>query len=94
MKVIGRNVLIDFGSKHAEVSSQINSWLCEVEDAQWQSPTDLKRRFPQASILSESRVIFNLKGNHFRLETKVSYVAKVILVKRMGTHAEYSKWYL
>jgi mRNA interferase HigB len=94
MKVIARNVLDDFGRKHADIASQINSWLCEVEDAQWQSPADLKRRYPHASILSENRVIFNLKGNRYRLEAKVGYVAKIILVKRMGTHAEYSKWNL
>jgi mRNA interferase HigB len=94
MKVIGRNVLDDFGRKHADVSSQINSWLCEVEDAQWQSPADLKRRYPHASILPENRVVFNLKGNRYRLEVKVSYSAKIVFVKQMGTHAEYSKWNL
>ena len=94
MKVVGRNVLDDFGQTHADVSSQINSWLCEVEDAQWQSPADLKRRYPHASILSDNRVIFNLKGNNYRLETKISYALKIVFVKRMGTHAEYSKWKL
>lgn len=49
-------------------------------------------RFPHASILSENRVIFNIKGNRYRLEVKVSYVAQVIFIKRIGTHAEYSKW--
>jgi len=94
MKVIGRNMLDDFGRKHADIAPQINSWLCEVEDAQWQNPTDLKRRYPHASILSENRVVFNLKGNRYRLEAKVSYGAKIIFVRRMGTHAEYSKWNL
>ena len=92
MKVVGRNVLDDFGRRHADVSSQINSWLCEVEDAKWQSPTELKRRFPYASILSDNRVIFNLKGNNYRLEAKISYECQIVFVKRMGTHAEYSKW--
>jgi mRNA interferase HigB len=94
MKVVGRNVLDEFGQTHADVSSQINSWLCEVEDAKWQSPADLKRRYPHASILSDNRVIFNLKGNHYRLETKISYTMQIVFLKRMGTHAEYSKWKL
>jgi mRNA interferase HigB len=92
MKVIGRNVLDDFGRKHADIASQIDSWLCEVEEAQWQSPADLKRTYPHASILSGNRVVFNLKGNRYRLETKINYTTKIIFVKRMGTHAEYSKW--
>jgi len=94
MKVVGRGVLDEFGRKHADVTSQINSWLSEVEDAQWQSPADLKRRYPHASILSDNRVIFNLKGNNYRMETKINYAMGIVLVKRMGTHAEYSKWKL
>lgn len=94
MKVVGKGVLDEFGQKHADVTSQINSWLCEVEDAQWKSPADLKRRYPHASILSDNRVIFNLKGNNYRLETKINYAMGIVLVKRMGTHAEYSKWKL
>ncbi len=94
MKVVGRNVLDEFGQTHADASSQINSWLCEVEDAKWQSPADLKRRYPHASILSDNRVIFNLKGNHYRLETKINYTMQIVFLKRMGTHAEYSKWKL
>ena len=94
MKVIGRNVLDEFGRIHADVVSQINTWVCYAEDAQWEKPSDLKRVFPQASILSGNRVVFNLKGNHYRLEVKINYTTKVVLVKRMGTHAEYSKWHL
>lgn len=89
MKVNGRNVLDEFGRKHADVVKQINIWLHYVEDAQWEKPLDLKRLFPKASILSGNRVIFDLKGTHYRLEVKINYTAKVVLVKRMGTHAEY-----
>jgi mRNA interferase HigB len=94
MKVIGRSVLDEFGRAHADVISQLNTWLCFAEDAQWERPQDLKRHFPQASILTGNRVVFNLKGNHYRLEVKINYQSKVVLVKRMGTHAEYSKWNL
>ncbi len=94
MKVVGRNVLNEFGRQHADVVSQIDTWLCEVEEALWQSPQDLKLRYPQASVLSANRVVFNIKGNRYRLEVKVDYRAKVVLVKKMGTHAEYSKWNL
>jgi len=94
MKVIGRAVLDEFGRKHADVPSQINTWLCFIKGAQWSNPQDMKKLFPQASILSENRVIFNLKGNRYRLEVKICYTAKVVLVIRMGTHAEYSKWNL
>lgn len=94
MKVVGRNVFDEFGRQHADVVSQINTWLCEIEEVQWQGPKDLKRRYPHASILSDNRVIFNLKGNRYRLEVMINYMMKIVLIKRMGTHAEYSKWKL
>jgi mRNA interferase HigB len=94
MKVIGRNVLDEFGRTHADVVSRINAWVCFIENAQWEKPQDLKRMFPQASILPGNCVIFNLKGNHYRLQVKISYTTKAVLVKRIGTNAEYSKWIL
>jgi mRNA interferase HigB len=94
MTVIGLNVLHEFGQKHADVESQIVNWIEFVRDAQWKKPLDLKQSFPKASICHDNRVIFDLKGNRYRLEVKINYVTKTVLVKRMGTHAEYSKWKL
>jgi len=92
MKVIGRNQLDDFAARHADVRSQIDAWICEVEDAEWLTPNDIKARFPSASFLPNSRVVFNLKGKHYRLDTKVNYKNQIMLIKRIGTHAEYDKW--
>lgn len=92
MRVVGRKRLEEFAIQHADVRAQSDAWLCEVEEADWQTPTDVKVRFPSASILSDYRVIFNLKGNRYRLEVKVSYEMKTVLVTRIGTHAEYAKW--
>ena len=52
----------------------------------------MKARFPTASFLADNRIVFNLKGNKYRVETKVSYEINVVLVLRIGTHSEYSKW--
>jgi mRNA interferase HigB len=92
MRVVGRIRLEEFASQHADVRAQLDAWLCEVDEADWQSPADLKERFPSASFLSDGRAIFNIKGNRYRLEVKVSYETKTVLVTRIGTHAEYSKW--
>lgn len=92
MKVVGRKHLESFQGGHADIRSQLDAWVCEVEDAEWQSPQDIRKRFPHASFLGDDRVIFNLKGNNYRLDTKISFKAQVVLIKRIGTHAEYSKW--
>ena len=92
MRVVGRTRLEEFASQHADIRAQLDAWLCEVEEADWKAPSDVKARFPSASILSDERIVFNLKGNRYRLEVKFSYAVKTVLIKRIGTHAEYSKW--
>jgi len=92
MKVVGRRTLEDFKERHADVRSQIDAWICEVEEAQWESPNDIRAKYATASFLADNRVVFNLKGNNYRLDVKVSYTTKVVFVKRIGTHAEYDNW--
>lgn len=92
MKIVGRKDLDKFARMHADVRGQIDAWLCEVEEANWETPNDIKRRYSHASFLLSNRVIFNLKGNKYRLDTKVSFKNQVVLVVRIGTHEEYSTW--
>jgi mRNA interferase HigB len=92
--VLGREVLAQFAQGHAEVRAQLQAWLAEAEDSEWKSPDDVKRRYPTASVLTENRVVFNLKGNKYRMLVQIGYQARVVLVQKLGTHAEYSKWEL
>ena len=92
MKVVGKKALEDFKRRHADVRSHVDAWVCEVEDAQWQSSRDIKAKYATASFLGDNRVVFNLKGNSYRLDVKVSYENQVVLVKRIGTHAQYDNW--
>jgi mRNA interferase HigB len=91
MRLVGKRQLDDFGRRHAEIRAPLDAWILEVEEAEWNGSADIKARFPTASFLSENRVIFNIKGNKYRVEVKVSYDVKVVLVGWVGTHAEYSK---
>ncbi len=92
MKVVGRRALEDFKRRHADARSHVDAWLCEVEQAEWRSSHNIRARYATASFLADNRVVFNLKGNSYRLDVKVSYENQVVLVKRIGTHAEYDNW--
>jgi len=92
MKLVGKRLLVDFSQRHADVRTQIDAWICEAEDAEWATPKDIRARYPSASLLADNRVVFNLKGNDYRLDVKVAYNTRTVLVKRIGTHAEYDKW--
>ena len=91
MRLIGKRQLDDFWRRHADIRAPLDAWILEVEEAEWNGSADIKARFPSASFLSENRVIFNIKGNKYRIETRVSYEVKVVLAMWIGTHAEYSK---
>ncbi len=94
MRIVGREVLHEFMLQHAEAKAATKAWLAEAEEVEWKAPMDIKERYPHASILSGNRVIFNLKGNKYRLEVKINYGNQIVLIKRAGTHAEYSRWEL
>lgn len=92
MKVIGQELIKEFSRRHADVRTHLSSWLYEVQEAQWKTTSDIKARYAHASFLANNRVVFNLKGDKYRLDVKISYKTQVVLIKRIGTHAEYSKW--
>lgn len=92
MKLLGKKLLYDFKERHADAQSQIESWEAEVEEAEWATPHDLKRRYPRASLVKNQQVFFDICGNKYRLLTQVNYKNKIILVLKVGTHNEYDKW--
>ncbi len=91
MKVLARNKLTDFMRKHASSRKALEAWFAEAERSDWQTPQDIKDRFSSADFLADNRVIFNIKGNHFRLVVKVRYQNGIVVAEWVGTHAEYSK---
>ena len=92
MKLLGKKILNDFKQKHADVQSQIESWIAEIEEAEWNTPHDLKSRYPKASLIGNQQVVFDICGNKYRLLVQVSYKNGMVLVKKVGTHKEYDNW--
>jgi mRNA interferase HigB len=92
MKLIGKKLLQEFKEKHADARSQIESWEAEAEEAQWNTPHDLKSRYPKASIIKDQQVVFDICGNKYRLLTQVNYKNNIVLIKKIGTHKEYDNW--
>ncbi|MFI5420133.1 MAG: type II toxin-antitoxin system HigB family toxin [Nitrososphaerales archaeon] len=91
MRLIGLNVLQEFCEKHSDCKSWIENWIADVKAAKWTSLNDLKARYPSASILPQNVVIFNVKGNSYRLSVQVAVNVQIVAVKWIGTHSEYSR---
>lgn len=92
MRLVGRQTLEDFAAQHADSRLPLQAWIAEIEEADWSSPNDIKARYSSASFVGSNTVVFNIKGNKYRIETKVNYAVKVVLATRLGTHAEYARW--
>ena len=91
MRVIAKKTLREFWELHADCKEQLISWFDETENAEWKSPTDLKREYPSASLIANNRVVFNIKGNSYRLIVKINYGYSIVWIKFIGTHTEYDK---
>jgi mRNA interferase HigB len=75
----------------ASARSSFEAWLAIVRDAAWETPEDVKRSHPKASILKAGRVVFNIKANDFRLVSVIQYQASVVTIRFFGTHEEYDR---
>jgi mRNA interferase HigB len=91
MKVLDRDQLERFCRRHADVRTWIENWLADVEAAAWTAPQDIRRRYASASFLPGNVVIFNVKGNAYRLEATVAYRTGVVIIDWIGTHREYDE---
>jgi mRNA interferase HigB len=97
MIVIGTGLVETYLANHAghrgikAARSQYEAWLDIVGRARWRNPEDVKASYPKASILKASRVVFNIKGNDYRLVTALQYQAGVLAIRFFGTHAEYDR---
>lgn len=97
MRVIARSTLIGFVQHRVErrlqtgVKGHLDAWFAEVARAEWRNSAELKSQYDSASIVSAERVVFNVKGNDYRLVVAISYHYQVVLIQWLGTHKEYDK---
>ncbi len=91
VRVIAKKTLKLFWEKHKGCEQQLKTWYEEVSNADWENPKDIKEKYPSASFLANNRVVFNIKGNTFRLIVRINYKYKMVWVRFIGTHAEYDK---
>ena len=97
MRVIARKTLREFveglkGSKDQKaVKSALDAWFHEALRAGWKTPADVLKAYANASIVGPDRVVFNIKGNDYRLVAAINYRHQIVFIKWIGTHADYDK---
>lgn len=93
MRVISVRKLKDFWRKTSYKDSEqsLRAWYSEAKKANWKTPDDIKKQYRNASIIANNRVVFNIKGNHYRLVVAIRYELNIVYIRFIGTHKQYDK---
>ena len=91
MRIIAKKTLRDFWEIHPDSEQQLKSWYQQTSKASWEGPKEIKLEYPSASFLADNRVVFNIKGNHYRLIVRINFDYQMIWIRFIGTHAQYDK---
>ena len=92
MRIIAKRTLRAFwesNSKYEDAKGPLEAWHDEVKRVNWCNPQDVKAQFGTASILKDSRVIFNIHGNKYRLVVKINYAYRIVYIRFVGSHKQY-----
>lgn len=91
MKIFSRGTLRDSWEKHVDSELQLKTWYRETEKSNWLTINDLKSEYPSASFLKDNRIVFNIKGNDYRLIVIFNFEYQLAWIRFIGTHAEYDE---
>lgn len=91
MRIISRRALREFWSRHPDAEQPLRAWHANAKNADWKTPSDVKAIYRNASFVENNRVIFNIKGNSYRLVAAIHYQYGIIYIRFVGTHQAYNK---
>ncbi len=91
MRVIAKRTLKEFWERYPDSQSSLEAWYAEAKNADWKTSAEIKEQYGSASILKNSRVVFNIHGNKYRLIVRINYSFSTIYIRFIGTHREYDQ---
>ena len=90
-RIFAKSTLRMFWEKYPDSEQYLKTWYDTAMSSEWRTPADVKKSYASASILKDSRIVFNIKGNSYRLVTKFNFEKQLIFIRFIGTHTEYDK---
>jgi len=89
MRIIALKTLRVFWEQHPDAQQALQAWYHDARQATWKSPSDIKSVYRNASVVGNNRVVFNIKGNRYRLVAAVQYPHGIVYVRFVGSHKAY-----
>ena len=90
-RIFSKGTLREYWEKHPETEQYLKTWYDTAMNAQWKNPNEVRKTYATASILKNQRVVFNIKGNSYRLIVKFNFEKQWCFIRFIGTHTEYDK---
>lgn len=91
MRIISRKTLREFWNQYTDAEEPLRAWHVRVRKAAWKTPADVKADYANASIIANNRVVFNIKGNRYRLVVAIDYQYSIVYIRFVGTHTAYDQ---
>jgi mRNA interferase HigB len=88
-RIFAKSTLREFWELHPDTEQHLKTWYDTAMSSAWRTPNEVKQTFKNASILKDGRIVFNIKGNNYRLVAKFNYEKQWVFIRFMGTHADY-----
>ncbi len=90
-RIFAKRTLREYWEKHSDSEQYLKTWYDTAMSSDWETPNDIKQTYVNASILKDGRIIFNIKGNSYRLIVKFNFEKQWAFIRFIGTHTEYNK---
>lgn len=90
-RIFAKSTLREFWEKYPDSEQYLKTWYDTAMSSNWKSPLDVKQTYANASVLKESRIVFNIRGNSYRLVAKFNFEKQWIFIRFIGSHNEYDK---
>lgn len=91
MRIISRKTLREFWERHPDARKPLEAWYSDVKNSQWKTPIEVKRIYQNASFIANNRIVFNIKGNQYRIVVAVAFKVGIVFIRFVGTHEEYDR---
>lgn len=88
-RIVAKRTIREFWEKHPDSKEYLETWHETVKGANWRNPNEIKEFYSTVSILKNSRIVFNIRGNHYRLVAKINFEKQWLFIRFIGTHKDY-----
>ena len=91
MRIISRKTLKEFWERHPDAEQPLQAWYADLKASPWRSPSEIKSVYRNVSFVGNNRVVFNIKGNTYRIVAAIQYQFGIVYIRFIGTHEEYDR---